>query len=94
MFQVESRKGGRAITTFNAPTLERPNIEQYRLDMHEAANQRMRYRGNGDCSEVSLHTNRSLIMRVVFHAIGDIRLDNVSDPKIDKPTDAIVRLTG
>ena len=30
---------------------------------------------------------------VVFHGIGDIRLDNVSDPKIKDPTDAIVRLT-
>lgn len=30
---------------------------------------------------------------VVFHAIGDIRLDNVSDPVIEKPTDAVVRLT-
>jgi threonine dehydrogenase-like Zn-dependent dehydrogenase len=30
---------------------------------------------------------------VVFHAIGDIRLDNVSDPTIQDSTDAIVRLT-
>jgi threonine dehydrogenase-like Zn-dependent dehydrogenase len=30
---------------------------------------------------------------VVFHGIGDIRLDEVSDPKIQEPTDAIVRLT-
>ncbi len=30
---------------------------------------------------------------VVFHGIGDIRLDSVSDPKIQEPTDAIVRLT-
>lgn len=30
---------------------------------------------------------------VVFHAIGDIRLEEVSDPKIEQPTDAIVRLT-
>lgn len=30
---------------------------------------------------------------VVFHGIGDIRLDNVSEPKIKEPTDAIVRLT-
>ena len=30
---------------------------------------------------------------VVFHAIGDIRLDNVPDPKIDQPTDVIVKLT-
>ncbi len=30
---------------------------------------------------------------VVFHGIGDIRIDNVSEPKIKKPTDAIVRLT-
>lgn len=30
---------------------------------------------------------------VVFHGIGDIRLDNVKEPKIQDPTDAIVRLT-
>lgn len=30
---------------------------------------------------------------VVFHGVGDIRLDNVREPKIEAPTDAIVRLT-
>jgi threonine dehydrogenase-like Zn-dependent dehydrogenase len=30
---------------------------------------------------------------VVFHGIGDIRLDDVPEPKIENPTDAIVRLT-
>jgi threonine dehydrogenase-like Zn-dependent dehydrogenase len=30
---------------------------------------------------------------VVFHDIGDVRLDHVDDPKLEKPTDAIVRLT-
>src|SRR3954466_15948240 len=30
---------------------------------------------------------------VVFHGIGDIRLDDVPEPKIQAPTDAIVRLT-
>lgn len=30
---------------------------------------------------------------VVFHGIGDIRLDEVPDPRIEQPTDAIVRLT-
>jgi threonine dehydrogenase-like Zn-dependent dehydrogenase len=30
---------------------------------------------------------------VVFHGIGDIRMEEVRDPKIEKPTDAIVRLT-
>ncbi len=30
---------------------------------------------------------------VVFHSIGDIRLDNVPEPEIKEPTDAIVRLT-
>lgn len=30
---------------------------------------------------------------VVFHGIGDIRLDEVADPQIEHPTDAIVRLT-
>jgi len=30
---------------------------------------------------------------VVFHGIGDIRLDEVPEPRIEQPTDAIVRLT-
>jgi threonine dehydrogenase-like Zn-dependent dehydrogenase len=30
---------------------------------------------------------------VVFHGFGDIRLDDVPEPKIQEPTDAIVRLT-
>lgn len=30
---------------------------------------------------------------VVFHDIGDVRLDNVSEPSIQKPTDAIIRIT-
>src|SRR5438132_5899055 len=30
---------------------------------------------------------------VVFHAIGDIRIDDVPEPKLEAPTDAIVRLT-
>jgi threonine dehydrogenase-like Zn-dependent dehydrogenase len=30
---------------------------------------------------------------VVWHGVGDIRLDNVPEPKIQEPTDAIVRLT-
>jgi threonine dehydrogenase-like Zn-dependent dehydrogenase len=30
---------------------------------------------------------------VVFHGIGDIRLDNVAEPKLKEETDAIVRLT-
>jgi threonine dehydrogenase-like Zn-dependent dehydrogenase len=30
---------------------------------------------------------------VVFHGIGDIRLDEVDDPKIKKSDDAIISLT-
>ena len=30
---------------------------------------------------------------VVFHSIGDIRLEDVPEPRIQDPTDAIVRLT-
>ena len=30
---------------------------------------------------------------VVFHGVGDIRLDEVPEPEIQEPTDAIVRLT-
>jgi threonine dehydrogenase-like Zn-dependent dehydrogenase len=30
---------------------------------------------------------------VVFHGVGDVRLDDVPEPRIQEPTDAIVRLT-
>ncbi|MDL4915435.1 MAG: zinc-dependent alcohol dehydrogenase [Enterobacterales bacterium endosymbiont of Blomia tropicalis] len=30
---------------------------------------------------------------LVWHAVGDIRLDDVPDPKIEKPTDAVIKLT-
>ncbi|MBY4401630.1 alcohol dehydrogenase catalytic domain-containing protein [Rhodococcus fascians] len=30
---------------------------------------------------------------VVWHGVGDIRLDKIADPKIEQPTDAIVRVT-
>jgi len=30
---------------------------------------------------------------VVFHGIGDIRLDTVREPKLEKPTDALIRIT-
>ena len=29
---------------------------------------------------------------IVFHGIGDIRLDDVTEPRIESPTDAIVRI--
>jgi len=35
----------------------------------------------------------SSMKAVVFHGIGDIRLDDVPDPRLEEPTDAIVRLT-
>jgi threonine dehydrogenase-like Zn-dependent dehydrogenase len=30
---------------------------------------------------------------VVFHGVGDIRLDNVQEPKLETPADAVVRIT-
>jgi threonine dehydrogenase-like Zn-dependent dehydrogenase len=30
---------------------------------------------------------------LVFHAVGDIRLDEVPDPQLQAPTDVIVHLT-
>jgi threonine dehydrogenase-like Zn-dependent dehydrogenase len=33
------------------------------------------------------------VKAIVYHGVGDIRLEDVSDPKIQDPTDAIVRLT-
>jgi len=34
-----------------------------------------------------------MMKAVVFHGVGDIRLDNVKEPSIKEPTDAILRLT-
>src|SRR5919199_2938990 len=34
-----------------------------------------------------------LMKAVVFHGVGDIRLDDVPEPRIKQPTDAVVRLT-
>jgi threonine dehydrogenase-like Zn-dependent dehydrogenase len=34
-----------------------------------------------------------MMKAVVWHGIGDIRLDEVPDPRIEQPTDAIIRLT-
>jgi threonine dehydrogenase-like Zn-dependent dehydrogenase len=43
------------------------------------------------------HLRRNLpedVMKaVVFHGIGDIRLEDVSEPTLQQPTDAIVRIT-
>jgi threonine dehydrogenase-like Zn-dependent dehydrogenase len=30
---------------------------------------------------------------VVWHGIGNISLDSVADPKIEQPTDAVIRIT-
>jgi threonine dehydrogenase-like Zn-dependent dehydrogenase len=30
---------------------------------------------------------------VVWHGVGDIRIDGVPDPKVQQPTDAVVRPT-
>ena len=30
---------------------------------------------------------------VVFHGVGDIRLDSVDDPRIEEPNDAVIRIT-
>src|SRR5437764_1297503 len=41
-----------------------------------------------------LHTPGGRFMKaVVFHGVGDIRLEDVAEPGIEQPTDAIVRLT-
>src|SRR3954462_3469347 len=39
------------------------------------------------------NVRRATMKAVVFHGVGDIRLDNVPEPGIEQPTDAIVRLT-
>ncbi|MGF6612802.1 threonine dehydrogenase-like Zn-dependent dehydrogenase [Paraburkholderia sp. WSM4175] len=34
-----------------------------------------------------------MMKAVVFHGIGDFRLDDVPDPQLQQPADALVRLT-
>src|SRR5690606_4999295 len=34
-----------------------------------------------------------MMKAIVFHAVGDIRVDDVPEPQLQEPTDAIVRLT-
>jgi threonine dehydrogenase-like Zn-dependent dehydrogenase len=34
-----------------------------------------------------------MMKAVVWHGVGDIRLDTVADPKLEAPTDALVRIT-
>src|SRR4051812_4989333 len=42
----------------------------------------------------SAERRRRMAMKaVVFHGIGDIRLDEVPNPKIEQPTDAVIRIT-
>ncbi len=43
--------------------------------------------------QVFMANGESGMKAIVFHGIGDIRLDNVDMPKIKEPTDVIVRLT-
>src|SRR5947209_2072268 len=42
---------------------------------------------------VSLPEEDIPMKAVVFHGVGDVRLDNVAEPKVQQPTDAVVRLT-
>src|SRR5439155_10738430 len=49
---------------------------------------------NSSHLKIDIATSKEEIMKaVVFHGVGDIRLDEVPEPKIEKPNDAIVRLT-
>ncbi len=43
--------------------------------------------------EERLEIGACLVKAVVFHGVGDIRLDDVEEPKIQDSSDAIVRLT-
>jgi hypothetical protein len=46
-----------------------------------------------DSSGLPLQTRSYHMQAVVFHGIGDIRLEQVPDPTIQQPTDAIIRIT-
>src|SRR4051794_11523164 len=54
-----------------------------------------RLNGHATCSIPSLFgpTPESRMKAIVFHGIGDIRLDDVKEPKIKEDGDAVVRLT-
>jgi threonine dehydrogenase-like Zn-dependent dehydrogenase len=57
----------------------------------------MMFAANSTCPAATIRpfqSGRSLVMQaVVFHGIGDIRLETVAEPKLQESTDAIVRLT-
>src|SRR5204863_4512221 len=55
-----------------------------------------KYRRNGTtlaASVVSFPPKEPAMKAVVFHGIGDIRLETVREPKIKQPGDALIRIT-
>lgn len=46
-----------------------------------------------DCCKATDTAPGPSMKAVVWHGVGDIRLDDVPDPRIEKPTDAVIRLT-
>jgi threonine dehydrogenase-like Zn-dependent dehydrogenase len=47
-----------------------------------------------DTTAATIRSNREAPMQaVVWHGVGDIRLENVPDKKIEEPTDAVIRIT-
>jgi threonine dehydrogenase-like Zn-dependent dehydrogenase len=54
---------------------------------------RMELACEGGIAGEANQTEEREMKAVVFHGIGDIRLDEVPEPTIEQPTDAIVRLT-
>src|SRR5215470_5225987 len=63
---------------------------------HNSKTRRDRKSGRTECASVVPEQNffeERTMRAVVFHGVGDIRLESVAEPKIEKPNDAIVRLT-
>lgn len=51
-------------------------------------------RGSESGSEAARSRQKGVAMKAaVFHAVGDIRVDDVPEPELQDPTDAIVRLS-
>ena len=79
------------------PALQRGRLRALPLpavDGHAPRAQGLAVRGESPGHHSALPGKESRAMKaVVFHGIGDIRLEDVAEPMIEEPTDAIVRLT-
>src|SRR5262249_12869309 len=81
-------RGDRARPLRRSPDRSVP--EKSPRESHRAIGPR---RARANSSHRARTKDQRTMKAIAFHGVGDIRLENVSDPKIQEPTDAVVRLT-